>query len=69
MKAKSIVKTWAVLPFDCEYSVQYCDSKEQAEMFAKSYEKIGGAMISEIEQSQDVIDRKNKRTATRGYRI
>ena len=69
MRSKTIVKTWAVSPWDCEYSVQYCDSKEHAEMLAKSYEKIGGAMVSEMEQQQGVIDRKNKRTASRGYRI
>jgi len=63
------IKIWAIFPNDNEYSVQYCETKEQAELFAKSYDKIGGAQIAEVEQLQKTIDRKNKRTALRGYKL
>lgn len=65
---KKIVKTWAVIPNDFEYSVQYCDTKEQAEMMRDSFFK-GEASISEMEQRQDVINRKNRKTAMRGYLV
>jgi hypothetical protein len=60
-------KYWCVLPYDESYSVQYCDTKQQAELLAQSYDC--GAHISEIEQRVDIVERKNKQTAMKGYRL
>jgi len=59
------VIVWAVMPHDMEYSVQYCDTKEQADAWALTYKS--GATVEQVEQLERVIERKGRYTARRGY--
>jgi len=58
---------WAVMPHDVGHSVQYCDTKEQADAWALIYKS--GAAVKQVEQLERVVERKGRDTARRGYRL
>lgn len=66
MKDK-LVKVWSVIPNDFEFSVQYTESKESAELLAASYES--GANIYFEEIPKRIFERKQLSTARKGYRV
>lgn len=67
MKNEKMVKVWAVIPNDFEYSVQYMESRESAESLAESYES--GAKVFFEEMPLRIVQRKQLKTAKKGYRV
>jgi len=68
MQLRKLVKTFAVIPVDSELSTQYCETLEEAE-YLVNFIYNTYADIVEMEQFQDVIDRKALKTARDGYEI
>ena len=65
---RKLIKVFAILPHDMELSTQYCFTKSEAEAMVVNFYK-GQAMVSEMEQFEDVIDRKQTQTARYGYGV
>ena len=66
-KKEKMLDVFVIIPNDCEYSVQYSNTKEQADAMARMYES--GAHVSFDKVPERIVDRKEIQTATRGYKV
>lgn len=67
-RERKMITVFAIIPNDYELSVQYYSTKEDAERDALNFYR-GEASVSEMEQFEDVVDRKGIQTARYGYKV
>lgn len=67
-KTRKLVNVWAVVPYDFEYKVQYCDSKREADDMIENMFK-GAASCHEQEQFEDIVEDKRCSTARYGWKL